>query len=187
MPTKRIVKGCSIKSANNQPITEHRKIIKRWEDFYRNLYHSNRTMLVYLEEDPNDIIPPVLQPETEHCLKLLKSEKAPGPDGITSEMMCAGGTVLQKQLCILVNSIIITRTIPDQLKISETITFFKKGDLLECGNYRPISLLSHLYKLVMMIIYQRIKTPLTTTLKSTQAAYQQKAEGHLSNYNRFSK
>ena len=61
---------------------------------------------------------------------------------------------------------------PEQLITSEIITLFKKGDLLECGNYRPISLLCHIYKLLMMVIYQRIKEPLTDALQLSQAAYQ---------------
>ena len=155
-----------IKSADNIQIFEHVKIIKRWKEFYSNLYHSVRETFGYLEGDPDCPIPPVLSSEIEHCLKQLKSSKAPGPDGITSEMLSEGGAILPKQLQVLTNSTIKTRTIPDQFKLSEITTIFKKGDLLEYGNYRPISLLSHLYKLVIMIIYQRIKTPFTAALES---------------------
>ena len=57
--------GVGIKPADNIPIVEHSKIIKRWKEFYSILYHSDRATFDYIEEDPN---------------------KEPGPDGIMSEM-----------------------------------------------------------------------------------------------------
>jgi hypothetical protein len=168
----KVVKGWSIRSASNKVITERAQIIDRWEEFYRELYSSKRTTFEYFIEDPGNPIPPELLSEVNHGLSLLKCNKAPGPDGLSTEMLRAGGEPLKKWLQKLINAIITTRQIPKQLIISEIITLFKKGDLLECGNYRPISLLCHTYKLLMMIIYQRIKVPLTDALQRSQAAYQ---------------
>ena len=73
----------------------------------------------------------------------------------------------------LANLIIILRQeCPDQLTESELIVLFKKGDRLDCSNYRPICLLSHVYKLIMMIIYNRISPELMRALPTNQAAYQ---------------
>ena len=108
--------------------------------------------------------------EVQHALKKIKPGKAPGPDNITSELLKEGGTNLHMWLHDLVNRIFSTRDIPTQLKISEIITQHKKGDSLECGSYRHISLLSHMYKLVMNIIYNRIKHDLISTLPKTHAA-----------------
>jgi len=72
----------------------------------------------------------------------------------------------------LVNEILRSGSIPQRLNVSELVTLFKKGDPLICGNYRPISLLSHIYKLLMQVIYNRIKGELTNFLPKFQAAYQ---------------
>ena len=101
------------------------------------------------------------------------SLSVPGPNGLSVEMLLAGGEILWSWLKDLFNTTIETRDVPQQLTFSEMITLFKKGDLLDCGNYRPINLLCHIYKLVMMVIYCRIKEPLTCALQPTQAAYQQ--------------
>ena len=50
---------------------------------------------------------------------------------------------------------------PDELNVSEIVTLFKKADPLDCGNYRPITLLSQVYKLLMQVVYTRIKKDLT--------------------------
>ena len=122
-------------------------------------------------EETEGTIPPILLSELLHALKVLSSDKAPGPDGITVEMLRAGGHYLHNQLLILLNTIIETRQIPSQLLLSEIVLLFKKGDLLDCGNYRPISLLCHVYKLLLQIIYLRIRTPLLEAIQSSQAAY----------------
>ena len=62
--------------------------------------------------------------------------------------------------------------IPDELNVSEIVKLFKKGDPLDCKNYRPISLLSDVYKLLMQVVYTRIKKDLIEALSKKQAAYQ---------------
>ena len=52
------------------------------------------------------------------------------------------------------------------------IVLFKKDDRDECKNYRPISLLSHVYKLFMTIVGDRIKSDLYASFPASQAAYQ---------------
>ena len=45
----------------------------------------------------------------------------------------------------------------DKLKLSKTIPLFKeKGSNLDCTNYRPISLLSNIYKIVEKLIHERL-------------------------------
>ena len=76
----------------------------------------------------------------------------------------------------MIDNILQNRVIPDELNVSEIVTLFKKGDPLDCGNYRPISLLSHVYKLLMEVVYTRFKKDLIEALPKEQAAYQ---PGHI--------
>ena len=92
-------------------LTEHNDILTRWNDFYSSLYQCNRDAFEYFEETEGTI-PPILLSELLHALKVLLSDKAPGPDGITVEMLRAGGHYLHNQLLILLNTIIETRQIP---------------------------------------------------------------------------
>ena len=166
------VKGWAMRNKQNVKLISDEEILENWAEFYENLYASTRTTFTRFEEDPNDPIPSVTLSELSIAIHRLKNGKAPGPDAITSEMFKAGGKKLLMLLLKLVNLIIETRDIPEQMTISEIITLFKKGDRLNCANYRPISLLSHAYKLVMQIIYNRISGSLLSALPRNQAAYQ---------------
>ena len=64
------------------------------------------------------------------------------------------------------------RVIPDELYVSEIVTLFKKGDPLDCGNYKRLSFLSHVYKLLMQVIYTRIKKDLIGALPIEQESSQ---------------
>ena len=72
----------------------------------------------------------------------------------------------------MIDNIFKNKVIPDELNVSEIATLFKKVDPLDCENYRPISLLSHVYKLLMQVVYTRIIKDLIGALPIEQAAYQ---------------
>ena len=56
----------------------------------------------------------------------------------------------------LFNLILETGEIPSSFRKALIVVLFKKDDRSECKNYRPISLLSHVYKLFMTVIGRRI-------------------------------
>ena len=103
---------------------------------------------------------------------MLKLNKAAGPDGIFAELFKFGGAHVEELLLKLFNIIIKTLVFPNEFKESEVMTIYKKGDILNCDNHRPITLLNQVYKILAQIIYRRIAATLRESLPSTQAAYQ---------------
>ena len=81
------------------------------------------------------------------CLRTRKKGKAHGPDGIPNELL----QYLPEELLAVIHDILVlqyyTRHTPDSLKAYPTILLYKKGDLTETGNWRPIGLATTLYKL----------------------------------------
>ncbi|KAE9413922.1 hypothetical protein Angca_009152, partial [Angiostrongylus cantonensis] len=63
--------------------------------------------------------------------------------------------------------------VPTQWKTSKTVLvlLFKKGDLHDVGNYRPICLLSVVYKLFTRVILNRIDTTLDECQPCEQAGF----------------
>ncbi|CAH2242802.1 jg25121 [Pararge aegeria aegeria] len=101
-------------------------------------------------------IPDVSLYEISVALKQLKNGKAPGDDGITAELLKAGGKPILKVLQRLFDSVIHQGTTPEAWHRSVVVLFFKKGDNTLLKNYRPISLLSHVYKLFSRVITNRL-------------------------------
>jgi len=52
--------------------------------------------------------------ELEHSLKLMKSRKAAGPDGLNSELFKYGGPVLSNRLLELISKCWKERSIPEE-------------------------------------------------------------------------
>ena len=68
-----------------------------------------------------------------------------------------------------------TKTTPSAWHVAKVIPVYKKGDPAECDNYRPISLVSVLYKLYATILLQRLKDGgAETQLWKTQFGFRSK-------------
>ena len=60
---------------------------------------------------------------------------------------------LCKPLTTIVNQCFETGIFPDQLKIAKVITLFKKGDPEQINNYRPISMLPAISKIIEKVMF----------------------------------
>ena len=57
-------------------------------------------------------------------------------------------------LVVIINLPFSTGTFPVVLTIAKVMPFFKKGDPSHCTNYRPISLLSNLSKIIEKLVHR---------------------------------
>ena len=73
------------------------------------------------------------------------------PTNILKTLMLA--VLLSKTLVKLINFSFSEGTFPALLKFANVIPVFKKGDNLDYNNYRPISLISNIGKLIENIVY----------------------------------
>ena len=93
--------------------------------------------------------------------KAIKPDKAYGPDNITStELVTIGPTVADGLHYVAKKSFEISK-FPNQWKNAKVKCIHKKGNTLDCGNYRPISLLSLPSKVLEDIVCSQIETHLT--------------------------
>ena len=101
----------------------------------------------------------------------MKNNKAPGIDNLTSDIMKLGGEESVKQLTFFFHQILETKKIPAEWKEAKMIILHKKGDMRDIKNYRPISLLSHMYKLFTPILQKRMERVLTENQPRDQAGF----------------
>lgn len=72
----------------------------------------------------------------------MKKNRAPGEDGISAELLKAGGKELSKKVYVLILEIWIKEKMPAEWKMELIIPIYKKGERRKCSNYRPIMLLN---------------------------------------------
>ena len=60
---------------------------------------------------------------------------------------------MSKPLAKIMNQSIETGIFPSKLKQAKITPIYKTGDELECGNYRPISLLSNINRLFEKLMF----------------------------------
>ena len=129
-----------------------------------------------------DYLPPLLQnsialhlcdeDEIKSIISSIDMCKSYGPSSIPTEFLRLLKDEISGPLSILFNLSFTTGTFPDSLKIAKTIPIFKKGSKLLVSNYRPISLLSNVNKilekciLVFMIFSQNLLSCMIYNLAS---------------------
>lgn len=101
-------------------------------------------------------IPYVDENDVKRELGNLKNKKSTGLDEISIKILKSIGEEICKLLTYLINKSLALGTFPDILKTACVIPVFKKDDPLNIGNYRQISLLSALSKLIERIVYNII-------------------------------
>ena len=93
---------------------------------------------------------------------------------VNIETLKAGDETIAKQLAKLYTMCITERRIPKTWKEANMVIFFNKGNRRDIKNYRPICLLSNMYKLFTTIITTRLEKKLDENQPREQAAFRSK-------------
>ena len=112
--------------------------------------------------------------EVEAALKKIKNGKEAGKDQVNIETLKAGYETIAKQLAKLYTKCITERRIPKTWKEANMVICFKKGNRKDIKNYRPICLLSNMYKLYTQILTTRLEKKLDENHPREQAGFRSK-------------
>ena len=147
-------------------------IIKAATEFYSSLYTSSKGdrwqgYSLPPNVDMNDQTPPIIQSEVRVAIEELKARRPPGEDHIHNEHLKQDLEHLLESLTTIFNKILHTEEIPNQWKLS--IFLHKEDAKDDLQNYRPISLMSSVYKFFSIIIRRRITKKLDENQSQDQA------------------
>ncbi len=94
--------------------------------------------------------------EVEKTINCLKTKKAPGFDGFKAETLQKVAKEISNPLTHIINLCFNTGIFPDVLKTGVIIPLHKSGPKDDVNNFRPVSLISNLSKIVEKILKYRL-------------------------------
>ena len=148
-----------IKDESGNIIIDEENVKRRWKDYFSQLLNT--------ENEYNELedAPPVEGPienvsmdEVENAIRKGKANKAPGVTEVTLDMIKALEDLGMEWVYMLMEMIWSMEEMPRDWRESEMIKLYKqKGDVLQCGNYRGIKLLEHVFKILERIVEGRLR------------------------------
>ena len=99
--------------------------------------------------------------EIANIISSLNINKACGPFSIPNKVLILLKQDISLKLVDLFNLSFSSGSFPSILKTAKVVPVFKKGSKLDCCNYRPISLLSNVEKILEKLMYKRVYNFLT--------------------------
>jgi hypothetical protein len=100
---------------------------------------------------------PVTEEQLASCVRELRGGSAPGEDGIAANIIKDNFELIKYPLLHVVNTSISQGVFPDCFKIANVIPLYKGGSKGEFSNYRPISLLSVVSKVLEKCVRKQLE------------------------------
>ena len=145
----------SLKTIKKLPKTSICIFLKLVPNLAKTITQGGKTFHDFLTA-PNDHSIFLVPTNSEELLKIvrkLKTNKAPGYDDIDNIILKHIINYILDPLVFLLNLSLQSGKVPSDMKIAKVIPVLKKGDRLCVNNYRPISLLTCLSKILEKIVY----------------------------------
>jgi len=94
--------------------------------------------------------------EVKSAMKTLKRNKATGPDRVHNVLLVIAADVLAQPLTLFFNRCLRVGAFPNCWKYAYVTPIYKKGNKDDCTNYRPVSLLSCVGKLLERCVHSHL-------------------------------
>lgn len=180
---KQLISG--IRSEEGAIITNQQEINDTFKEFYAKLYTAHNPNVNLIRNFFQNLNVPILSPEQilllekqitleEVCaaVKSLRTGKSPGPDGFPNEFYQCFCKLLSPILTkVFIESFSSGHLPPTFNQSCITLLLKKNKDPLDCGSYRPISLLNSDYKILTKILSLRLEQVLPSIISSDQTGF----------------
>ena len=169
----------AVKDATGNKTTNTSEILSIWQRHYER--HLNKAF-PREEEVLDSINIPVTnnddfmieKNDIRKAIKMMKTRKAPGHDGIAAETLKAGGEPIVDVLHTLFNAVLTKNEVPTEWSKMLVTPIHKKGDTSNPENYRAISLLSIPGKVFNRIVLNKIREKTEVFTSNTQFGFRPK-------------
>ncbi len=111
----------------------------------------------YMPDNCNSMfVSPVPENELVNMIMSLDSNKAVADSDIPTKLLKRCKVIIKIPFLHMVNKSFVTGKFPKILKTARVTPLFKKNDPTEIGNYRPVSILSCISKIIEKLMKKRI-------------------------------
>ena len=169
--------GTNIKSRDGTVLQDSAAVMERWVDHFSSLLNMPgdiaETSLQRIKQEPMAewmSSAPTID-ATQKAIHAIKDHKAPGGDGIPAEILKHGGERITQELHNIISCAWKSKTIPQGWKDAQLVNIFKKGDKLDCRNYRRLSLLSIPGKVMARILLNRLTEHIEKFIPESQSGF----------------
>ncbi|KAK6749248.1 hypothetical protein RB195_001697 [Necator americanus] len=156
----------ALRNPKGTTIASRRGMEKIIYNFYSDLFDSHVHLPPHHLREDGQVIPEVLPSEVRNAIMSVRNRTAHGPDRIRPEHLKNLPSVFIKTLARLFTRYLSECKVP-KWKTSKTVLLYKKGDLHDISNYRPVCLLPVIYKLFTSMILNRIEVGKPWTTKAS--------------------
>lgn len=156
-------------------LTSQQDVLNRYKEHFDTLLNGEAAELgdqdySFLHDDGRVVEEPTIE-EVSQAILQLKNNKASGPDNIAAELLKHGGPELAKALYGIVIKIWRAEQLPAELLEGAIVAIHKKGDKLQCENYRGVCLLNTAYKVLARVLYTRLQPHAETVIGEYQCGF----------------
>ena len=150
---------------NQHQYTTHKDISDQMNKYFSNIGRLESNSITsatshrkYLKQPTQNsmFLRAITEDELRKEIKKLNIHKATGPDNVSAQIIKRTESEVIQPLLHIINRTIEEGTYPEQLKIAKVVPIYKKKEKTNPGNYRPISLLSVINKLIEKILHKQI-------------------------------
>ena len=108
----------------------------------------------------NDRLSEIIVTESDilEAIKTMKTASANGPDNVSNRLLKETSKSIVTPLKSILNMSLETSSVPVKWKEAHVTPIFKSGDRQDKANYRPISLLSNIGKILERIVFKQLYT-----------------------------
>uniref|UniRef100_A0A8D8WVA9 Craniofacial development protein 2 n=1 Tax=Cacopsylla melanoneura TaxID=428564 RepID=A0A8D8WVA9_9HEMI len=164
------------RDANGEMLTNDETVLERWAQHFEELLNEDeRITTVRIEEEQiteeDDMENMPTRSEIQKAIQKMKNNRAPGNDNITAELLKYGGEAVENMMLKIIHTIWKIEKIPVNWTTGVLCPLHKKGDRMNCNNYRGIMLLNTAYKVLTSILNERLKEISETKIGEYQCGF----------------
>jgi len=156
--------GGPLKESTGQLVSEKEEMCNLLNEYFGSVFTSENSVNELPEvkclfnEDKSHMLRDIeiTKDSISNKLSKFKANKAPGVDGIVPRLLVENADILNLPLLYMYKKSIESGREPNDWKKANVTAIFKKGDKSSPCNYRPVSLTSHVCKVLESLVRDTI-------------------------------